>query len=218
MHRVDSSWFNMAVTNWRSGLDGDWSLVFHCTGLPVPLGNTATKPSFCPRAPNMVVSEWMTAPSSRPWKSTTNGLGVADPVEAADACAVGLGTPGAGVLRRYQRVAPSTSIFWRWLVNGPVCGVAQPEEGTAGPVATGAVVAAATPAAVWAVVEVEAVEVEQPALTATTSMAMAVMATVGRWVRTRRHAGKRSTSRLVGLVHPNSAKEVGGRASPLGAG
>lgn len=43
---VDSNWSSMAVTNSRSGLGLLVAEVFHCTGLPVPFGNTDTKPSF----------------------------------------------------------------------------------------------------------------------------------------------------------------------------
>jgi hypothetical protein len=77
-------------------------------------------------------------------------------------------------------------MFWRWLVTGPACGVAQPVDGTAAPVATGAVVAAVTPpSAVLAVGEVE-----QPALTPTTSIATAVMATVRLWALARMRASE----------------------------
>ena len=100
--------------NSRSGLGLVVAEVFHWTGVPEPLGNTATNPSFCPSAPNIVVVEWITAPSERPWKSTTSGLGIGAPALAADGfAAVGLGVVGDGVLRRYQRDVPSTSMSCR---------------------------------------------------------------------------------------------------------
>ena len=103
----------MAVTNSRSGLGWVEADVFHWTGVPVPSGKTATKPSFCPSAPNMVVVEWITAPSERPWKSTTSGLGIGAPGSAPGSAAVGLGVAGEGVLRRYHREVPSTSMSRR---------------------------------------------------------------------------------------------------------
>ena len=76
-------------------------------------------------------------------------------------------------------MVPSTSMFWRWLVTGPSCGVAQPEDGTAGPVATGAVVGAVAPA----LPVVAVVVVEQAALAPTTSIARPAMATARLWLR-----------------------------------
>src|SRR5665213_3887776 len=100
MHWVDSTWASSALTNIRSGLVGEWSVVSHLTGLPVPLGKATTNPSFCPRAPNWVVVEWMTAPSASPWKSRTNGRGTAPPVVAGtvflDAAVMVLGVVAAG--------------------------------------------------------------------------------------------------------------------------
>ena len=99
-----SSWVSMAVTNSRSGLGLEVAEASHCTGVPVPWGKTATKPSFCPSDPNMVVVEWMTAPSDRRWKSTTSGLGMGAPAAGGRRCAVEPGrVVGEGVLRRYHR-------------------------------------------------------------------------------------------------------------------
>src|SRR5664280_1655829 len=115
MHWLDSTWASSALTNIRSGLVGEWSVVSHWTGLPVPLGKATTKPSFCPRAPNWEVVEWTTAPSASPWKSRTNGRGPATPVVVGtaflDAAAVVIGVVGAGVVSRYHREAPFTLTF-----------------------------------------------------------------------------------------------------------
>src|ERR1700722_19199144 len=140
MQSSDSNWLSMAVMNWRSGLGLVVAEAFHWTGVPAPLGNTATNPSFCPSAPNIVVAEWITAPSERPWKSTTSGLGIGVPAVAVDGLvAVSPRVVGEGVLRRYQRDVPSTSMSCRWLVTGPLWGLAHPAEATGGPVATSTV-------------------------------------------------------------------------------
>ena len=137
MHWVDSIWSSMAVTNWRSGLVGFWLVVSHWAGFPVPWGKATTNPSCCPRTPNWVVSEWMTAPSARPWKSRTSGRAASWVVEVVEGrTLVGLGVLGAGVSSRYQRAAPSTVRFWRRLVTEGADGWAHPEEGTGAPPAT----------------------------------------------------------------------------------
>src|SRR5664280_2957576 len=115
MHWLDSTWASSALTNIRSGLAAEWSVVSHWTGLPVPLGKATTKPSFCPRAPNWVVVEWMTAPSASPWKSRTSGRGTAAPAAVGTvflgAGVVVIGVVAAGVVSRYHREAPPTLTF-----------------------------------------------------------------------------------------------------------
>lgn len=124
------------------------------------MGKATTNPWCCPRTPNWVVAEWMVAPSARPWKSTTRGRGMVDGVVVGVALAgfVGLGVPGAGVVRRNQRATPPTSMSWRAFATAAGWAVAHPDEGTGAPAAIACVVAA-TP---FVPGEFAVAELEQP--------------------------------------------------------
>ena len=105
----------------------------HRTGLPVPCGNTVTKPSSTPSGPSWVMPAWMSAPSASPWKSSTSGSGVPlvrgrrrqqvppgrrrTSMDDLDQVGLGLGPGAPAAVRRHRRRRPG--------VRGPApCGAA----------------------------------------------------------------------------------------------
>jgi hypothetical protein len=93
------------------------------------------KPSSTPSAPSWVIRAWMSAPSARPWKSSTSGSGSAP-------------APVAGADRRYRRAAPRTSSEASTrLASGSAASASHPADGTAVGVEVVGATGAASPSA-----------------------------------------------------------------------
>src|SRR6476646_10218878 len=108
MHIVSSSVASSVSMNLRSGLDS-FSETSQFTPLFEPIGYTTAKPFAFALALNCVANGCVPAhPSSSPWKSKTNGIGV--------------DVPGAwfgGTVMVYRRLPPSTASVSASFVTGP---------------------------------------------------------------------------------------------------
>ena len=109
---------SIVPTNSRSGFSGSPGVVSHRTGWPVPFGKTVAKPSSSPSSPNFDIAVAMSAPSARPWKSTTSGIGSSSAARAGAVC-------------RHHRSVPPSSTACRSLSWASVA-APQPGDGTGG--------------------------------------------------------------------------------------
>lgn len=132
------------VTKARSGLVSS-RLVFHCTGAPVPWGNATMKPSASARSLKADIRACTSAPSDRPWKSSTSGTGVS-------------ASWASGSVRRKYRSTPARSRvrFSSRTVVAVVVDEPHPADGTGSPSPAAVVSVAVVSVAVVSVDEVGA--------------------------------------------------------------